>query len=168
MMSYSHHGSSVGSLHSKSPTASVSPQPHGASQEHGDSLFVHLYTLARVVTHDHRPARQSAEVQSHLVDVVDVGETVSISNGGEALRPVHDNVPSTSRYKTIPYKTVQFIVNSLSPFNFDASLTFSLPISLNVCFVRTNSSRERERENVLFNDALNTFLSTVIWRQTYG
>ena len=26
---------------------------------------------------------------------------------------------------------------------------------------------ERER-NVLFNDALNTFLSTVIWRQTYG
>ena len=26
---------------------------------------------------------------------------------------------------------------------------------------------ERER-NVLFNDALNTFLSMVIWRQTYG
>ena len=30
-----------------------------------------------------------------------------------------------------------------------------------------NKLRERER-NVLFNDALNTFLSTVIWRQTYG
>ena len=29
------------------------------------------------------------------------------------------------------------------------------------------NERERER-NVLFNDALNTFLSTVIWRQTYG
>ena len=29
------------------------------------------------------------------------------------------------------------------------------------------NERERER-NVLFNDALSTFLSTVIWRQTYG
>ena len=33
------------------------------------------------------------------------------------------------------------------------------------------SERERERErdrDVLINDALNTFFSTVIWRQTYG
>ena len=26
----------------------------------------------------------------------------------------------------------------------------------------------RKEENVLFNDALNTFLFTVIWRRTYG
>ena len=28
--------------------------------------------------------------------------------------------------------------------------------------------REREKKNVLFNDALNTFYFTVIWRRTYG
>ena len=32
---------------------------------------------------------------------------------------------------------------------------------------RSNSVRERKVENVLFNDALSTFLLTVIWRRTY-
>ena len=32
----------------------------------------------------------------------------------------------------------------------------------------SDSERGRKEGNVLFNDALNTFLSTVIWRQTYG
>ena len=35
------------------------------------------------------------------------------------------------------------------------------------CNLHGPITRERER-NVLFNDALNTFLSTVIWHQTYG
>ena len=35
--------------------------------------------------------------------------------------------------------------------------------------VTTFALKERERErNVLFNDALNTFYFTVIWRHTYG
>ena len=42
-------------------------------------------------------------------------------------------------------------------------------IWLRTILIVRKRERERERErNVLFNEALNTFLSTVIWRQTYG
>ena len=32
----------------------------------------------------------------------------------------------------------------------------------------SDSERARKEGNVLFNDALNTFYFTVIWRRTYG
>ena len=51
--------------------------------------------------------------------------------------------------------------------------------TLNACYLRlygirhmvkdhSDSKGRRKERNVLFNDALNTFYFTVIWRQTYG
>ena len=47
---------------------------------------------------------------------------------------------------------------------------FSSLISLLVKMCNSGKYKysRRKEGNVLFNDALNTFLFTVIWRQTYG
>ena len=47
--------------------------------------------------------------------------------------------------------------------SFDVTLCAILAVTSITC-----SSMTRKEGNVLFNDALNTIIFTVIWRQTYG
>ena len=56
---------------------------------------------------------------------------------------------------------VQWIITLIAPVeSIELFLILSQPVLHNFC--------NKKEGNVLFNDALNTFYSTVIWRRTYG
>ena len=58
-------------------------------------------------------------------------------------------------------------VNKHELTNTSGSLNAMLYVRLHSTYF-VYSVQERQEGNVLFNDALNTFLFTVIWRRTYG